>query len=804
MIFFVQYLLKRGVKPMDNIKLTDINPEQGLTSGQVQQQIESGNKNTAEKSLTKSVKEILATNIFTLFNLINIILGALVFYTGSYKNLLFLGIAIINTIIGIIQEIRSKRQVDKMVLLAEGRNVVIRDGKENELLPEDIVLGDIVELSRGDQVPVDGKVVLSKSMQVDESQITGEAKTITKQPEDEITSGSYLVGGSGRMLVTKVGNDTFVNHLSDEARQGKDAPSILLNTINRIIKALSIVIVPLGVILFVVKLYQGLGIDRSILGTVAAMIGMIPEGLVLLTSMTLAVSAMTLARKRTLVRDLPAIETLARVDTICLDKTGTITSGELKFEQIIPLDEKTTMEQLQKMAATITYGTGDNNETATAIKNQFADPKVPVTSVEAFSSERKWSGVEVAGDGAYILGAPQFIEKNISQEIQSQINNYAQDGKRVLAIAKAEKLTTDKPLDNPQILGLLLISDVIRPNANNTFAYFSSQDVDIKVISGDDPITVSSIAKNAGIKKSDKFIDMSQVTEADNFGKLATENTVFGRVTPDQKKQLINGLQENKHTVAMTGDGVNDILALRQADCGIAMASGSESTKSIADFVLIDSNFDAMIGVLKEGRRVINNIQRVAAMYLIKTMYSVALAILFMFFQNGYPFEPIQLTPITTLMVGIPSFVLALQPNFQKITNQFMRQVLIISAPAATCIVGYIVIIQGIGALLGLNYRFTSTLSVLITGAICWLALVLVSRPFNRMKIALDFGVLAAFLLILVFFNNIFSLVSLFNPWVWWISIPLILTAYPIYIFSQGVISKILDARSRRRARKQA
>ncbi|WP_268913480.1 HAD-IC family P-type ATPase [Lentilactobacillus sp. SPB1-3] len=789
---------------MDNIKLTDINPEQGLTSGQVQQQIESGNKNTAEKSLTKSVKEILATNIFTLFNLINIILGALVFYTGSYKNLLFLGIAIINTIIGIIQEIRSKRQVDKMVLLAEGRNVVIRDGKENELLPEDIVLGDIVELSRGDQVPVDGKVVLSKSMQVDESQITGEAKTITKQPEDEITSGSYLVGGSGRMLVTKVGNDTFVNHLSDEARQGKDAPSILLNTINRIIKALSIVIVPLGVILFVVKLYQGLGIDRSILGTVAAMIGMIPEGLVLLTSMTLAVSAMTLARKRTLVRDLPAIETLARVDTICLDKTGTITSGELKFEQIIPLDEKTTMEQLQKMAATITYGTGDNNETAMAIKNQFADPKVPVTSVEAFSSERKWSGVEVAGEGAYILGAPQFIEKNISQEIQSQINNYAQDGKRVLAIAKAEKLTTDKPLDNPQVLGLLLISDVIRPNANNTFAYFSSQDVDIKVISGDDPITVSSIAKNAGIKKSDKFIDMSQVTEADNFGKLVTENTVFGRVTPDQKKQLINGLQENKHTVAMTGDGVNDILALRQADCGIAMASGSESTKSIADFVLIDSNFDAMIGVLKEGRRVINNIQRVAAMYLIKTMYSVALAILFMFFQNGYPFEPIQLTPITTLMVGIPSFVLALQPNFQKITNQFMRQVLIISAPAATCIVGYIVIIQGIGALLGLNYRFTSTLSVLITGSICWLALVLVSRPFNRMKIALDFGVLAAFLLILVFFNNIFSLVSLFNPWVWWISIPLILTAYPIYIFSQGVISKILDARSRRRARKQA
>ncbi|GAY73704.1 hypothetical protein NBRC111893_1850 [Lentilactobacillus kosonis] len=561
---------------MDNIKLADINPEQGLTGSQVQKQIESGNKNTAEKSLTKSVKEILTDNIFTLFNLINIVLGALVFYTGSYKNLLFLGIAVINTIIGIIQEIRSKRQIDKMVLLAEDKNTVIRDSKEVQLLPEDIVLGDIVQLSRGDQVPVDGEVVISKSMQVDESQITGEAKTITKQSGDELTSGSYLVGGSGRMLVTKVGSDTFVNHLSNEASQGKDAPSILLNIINRIIKALSIVIVPLGVILFVVKLYQGLGINRSILGTVAAMIGMIPEGLVLLTSMTLAVSAMTLARKRTLVRDLPAIEALARVDTICLDKTGTITSGDLKFESIISLVDSTSIDQLKEMVGAITYGTGDSNETAMAIKNEVVNPQIPVTAVEAFSSERKWSGVEVAGEGAYILGAPQFITKKLNSKVQKQINEYAADGYRVLAIAQADHLATEQPLSNPKIIGLLLISDVIRPNAKNTFNYFRSQDVNIKVISGDDPVTVSSIAKNAGIENANQFIDMSTVNDNDDFGKLAADNTVFGRVTPDQKKRLISGLQDSKHTVAMTGDGVNDILALRQADCGIAMASGSE------------------------------------------------------------------------------------------------------------------------------------------------------------------------------------------------------------------------------------
>ncbi|AQW21277.1 magnesium-transporting ATPase [Lentilactobacillus curieae] len=787
---------------MAAIKLSDVNVEQGLTTSQVHQQIEAGNKNIAEQSLTRSVKQILSDNIFTLFNLINVVLGALVFYTGSYKNLLFLGIAFFNTVIGIIQEIRSKRQVDKMVLLAEGKNVVIRDGKEVEVLSEEIVLGDIVQLSRGDQVPVDGQVVASRSMQVDESQITGEAKTITKEKADELTSGSYLVGGSGKMLVTKVGKDTFVNHLSDEAKQGKDAPSILLNTINRIIKVLTFVIIPLGIILFMVKLNQGLGINRSILGTVAAMIGMIPEGLVLLTSMTLAVSAMALARKRTLVRDLPAIEALARVDTICLDKTGTITSGDLKFERLIPMAAGISDDQLRKIVATISYGTGDSNETAMAIKSEIADPNQEVSKVEAFSSERKWSGVEVAGQGAFILGAPQFIFKNLDTKVQSQIDQEAKNGYRVLAVAKADQLETEKSLPTPELLGLLLISDVIRPNAQSTFDFFRNQDVDIKVISGDDPVTVSTIANNAGISNARDYIDMSKVSDDDDFGKLASENVVFGRVTPDQKKRLISGLQEDKHTVAMTGDGVNDILALRQADCGIAMASGSESTKSIADFVLIDSNFDAMIGVLNEGRRVINNIQRVAAMYLIKTMYSVALSILFMFFQNNYPFEPIQLTPITTLMVGIPSFVLALQPNFARITNQFMRQVLIISAPAAACIVGYIVIIQGIGVIFGLNYRFTSTLCVLITGAICWLALVLVSRPFNRLKIALDVAVLAAFLLIVVFFNNLFSLVSLFNPVVWWIAIPLIATAYPIYLFAQGLISKIMDARERRRLKK--
>ncbi|MDN6596516.1 MAG: HAD-IC family P-type ATPase [Lentilactobacillus parabuchneri] len=778
--------------------ISNVNPDLGLPDAQVQAQIKSGHKNTAEQSLTRSVREILQDNIFTLFNLINVVLGGLVFYTGSYKNLLFLGIAFFNTAIGIIQEIRSKRQVDKMVLLAEGKINVVRNGEDVQLRPEDIVLGDIIQLGRGDQIPVDGEVVRSRGIEVDESPITGESSTISKAIGDPLTSGTYLIGGSGKMLVTKVGADTFVNHLSNEAKQGKDTSSILLNTINRIIKVLTYVIIPLGIILFVAKLYGGTGINRAILGSAAAMIGMIPEGLVLLTSMTLAVSAMHLARKKTLVRDLPAIETLARVDVICLDKTGTITSGDLKFVKAIPMMKDVPAAEVEKVVAGITYGTGDGNETANAIKDAIDDPQLKTEKIIPFSSERKWSGVGFSDGHDYVFGAPQFIFKELSPSVQSQITKNAELGYRVLAVAQVDNLDPRKPLNSPTLIGLILISDVIRPNAANTFQYFHNQDVDIKVISGDDPTTVSTIATQAGINRAQNSIDMTTVQDDDDFGEIAAQNTVFGRVTPDQKKRLISGLQERKHTVAMTGDGVNDLLALRQADCGIAMASGSESTKSIADFVLINSNFDAMIDVLKEGRRVINNIERVASMYLIKTMYSVALSFIFVFFAMGYPFEPIQLTPITSLMVGIPSFFLALEPNFNKITNQFMKQVLVISTPAAVCIVGYI-IIEVIGLVFGLKYEFTSTLCVLLTGAICWLALLMVSRPMNRLKIGMDVLVLAAFLLIIIFFNNVFSLVSFFNKDIWLYAVPLIATAYPLYIFMQGVIARVLDRREKKR-----
>ncbi|MGF7437571.1 HAD-IC family P-type ATPase [Lentilactobacillus senioris] len=766
----------------------------GLTSDQVAQQIAKGNQNTSPAPLTHSIKEIFHTNIVTLFNLINVVLGLFVLYTGSYKNLLFLGIVFFNTAIGIIQEIRSKRQIDKMAILAEGKVQVIRDGKIQSVMPEELVLDDVILLERGDQVPVDGVILTSQHLEVNESQITGEAQTITKIVGDPIISATYVESGSAQMRATKVGKDTFVNHLSEEARSGSDTNSILLATINKIIKTLTYVIIPLGIALFISKMISSNDVNRAILGTVAAMTGMIPEGLVLLTSVTLAVSAANLARKRVLVRDLPAIETLARVDTICLDKTGTITSGDLRLDKIVALNGKSDAA-VTKLVSQVAYGTGDENETARAIKAGVADPNVQPTAVHPFSSARKWSAVTLSDGQTAVLGAPQFIFGNLSSDIQASIDDYAKQGFRVLAVATADAIDGDK-IVAPKLWGLVLITDVIRPNAVSTFAFFRKQGVKIKVISGDDPTTVSTIARNAGIEDAQNFVDMSKVSD-DQLAEVALSETVFGRVTPDQKQRLIKAMQDDKHTVAMTGDGVNDLLALRQADCGIAMASGSESTKSIADFVLIDSDFNSMVGVLNEGRRVINNIEQVASMYLIKTMYSVALSFIFIFMTTGYPFEPIQLTPITSLMVGFPSFVLALQPNFGKITNQFLKQVLKISLPAALLVVSYIMIIEVLGFTFHLDYRFTSTLCVLLTGTICWLSLVMVSRPLNRLKIILDLGVLIAFVTIIIFFNSLFSLVSFFNPAIWLFAVPLILTVYPVYIVVQGVIVSYLN-RSKR------
>lgn len=765
----------------------------GLTVAEAQARIQAGQQNEPAPALTRSVKQIFRANLLTWFNLINLILGGLVFITGSYKNLLFLGVAIVSTGIGIFQEIRSKRQVDQMSLLSEATYRVKRDGQVVTMHQDGIVQDDLLLVSRGDQLPVDAVILETAGIEVDESQITGEATAIAKVNGDALVSGSFLVSGQAVVQVTAVGHKRFISQLSSEASIATATNSSqLLKTINRMIKVLTIVILPLGAILMVSRLMGHSNLNQAILGTVAAMVGMIPEGLVLLTSVSLAVSAMNLARKRVLVRELPAIEGLARVDVLCLDKTGTITSGRLKLTQIVPLNG-TSVEQLQPLLGGLVRVIGDDNETAQALKNALSDPGWQATRVMPFSSARKWSGA-VLPQGNFVMGAPEFMLKRVPDDVAQQMTTYAQSGYRVLGVAQTSRLEADD-LGDVTLMGLILIEDELRPNAQTTFQYFKNQDVALKVISGDNPVTVANIAQRAGIDGSDQLVDMSQLAAPIDYDQLVTTYTVFGRVTPVQKKRLVIAWQRAGHTVAMTGDGVNDILALRQADCGIAMAGGSEAAKSIADFVLVNANFDAMLSVLNEGRRVINNIERVASLYLIKTMYSVALSLIFIFMASGYPFQPIQLTPISTLTVGIPSFFLALEPNYQRITGQFMKQVMVIALPAAICVVTYIMLIFGVGGELGLSYAQTSTLSVILTGAVCFVALLMVARPLNRLKIGLVVVMAACFAVAVLFMGRLFSLVSLFDWQLTLYYLPLLLTVYPFFYLVQELLGKRVFAK---------
>lgn len=768
--------------------------ETGLTPEEVQQRVAAGQQNDPLPPLTRSIKQIFRDNLVTLFNLINVLLGALVLVTGSYKNLLFLGVVVVNTAIGIFQEIRSKRQVDKLALLSESKSRIRRAGKIVVHPQEDIVQDDILEIGRGDQLPVDALIRQTTGLEVDESQITGESTPIIKVTGENLTSGSVILAGRAAVQATTVGHGSFVKQLVHSAKQQRRTASQLLTIINRIIKALTFAIIPLGVALFVSSMMRGQDLNRAILGTVASMVGMIPEGLVLLTSVALAAGAFTLGRRHVLVRELPAIEALARVDVLCLDKTGTITSGQLQLDRVEPWAE-TNLETTQTILAQLVAATSDDNETAQAIQQALGTPTVTATTVLPFSSGRKWSGA-IWDKQAYVMGAPEFIFDQVPAGLQARIHTLAGQGYRVLVLAAAKALTTPRPTA-PRALGLILITDELRPRAKDTFSFFANQDVALKVISGDNPVTVASIAQRAEIAGAERLVDMSQVGETPDYGQLVRDYTVFGRVTPQQKEQLIKAYQAAGHTVAMTGDGVNDLLALRQADCSIAMASGSEATKSLADFVLVDSNFDAMINVLNEGRRVINNVERVASLFLIKTMYSVVLTLIFIFMSRSYPFEPIQLTPISSLMVGIPTFFLALQPNYARIADRFMKQVMEIAAPAAVCVVGYILVVMALGTQFQLSFATTSTLSVLMTGLISLNALLMVARPLNRFKIGLVVAMAALFAIIFLFFGPIFSLVNLLNWRLALIYLPLMVSVEPIFLLVQDILGRRILSRIR-------
>ena len=746
------------------------NFKEGLTDEQVNQRIESNLINHDTTVPTKSVKRILYENFFTLFNLLNLVLAVAIFAVGSYKNMLFLFIVIINTAISTIQEIHSKRVVDKLSLMATSKVNVIRNSKKQNISIYELVLDDIVEFHTGNQIPTDS-IIQDGEVLVNESFITGEPDSITKKKGDTILSGSYIISGKCLAKVEHIGTDNYTAKISSGAKYIKKVKSEIMTSLNKIIKVLTFVIIPIGACMFYSQLnIDGISIQDAVVQSAASIIGMIPEGLVLLTSTVLAISVIRLSKSKVLVQDLYCIETLARVDTLCLDKTGTLTEGSMEVKDFICVN--TNKDEMENILANISKFSVDENSTIMAIKDYFSNISnefEPINMIP-FSSLKKWSGICFKDKGSYIIGAPEFVLKDDFDKYKDEIEKYAMDY-RVLVLAHSKNDFNKKDLpDGVNLLGYILLLDKIRPDASKTLSYFDAQGVDIKIISGDNPVTVSKIAKNVGVKNYDRYIDMSTISEDTDLNDIAINYTIFGRVSPTQKQSLIKSLKSNNRTVAMTGDGVNDVLALKEADCSVAMASGSDATKNISQLVLLDSNFAAMPKIVAEGRRTINNIQRSASLFLVKTIYSTIFALMFLFMAEQYPFEPIQLSLISVTTIGIPSFMLALEPNKERIRGKFLRNVIAKAFPTAITNVITIFALTILNKLGFIAEEYFSSLCVISTG-ISGLALLFTltrSRksehsklPFSIYRLVLAICMTILFILGLTIGSQLFSIIDL-------------------------------------------
>lgn len=733
---------------------------QGLTQAEVEARIADGQVNAIQDSSNRSVKDIVMGNTLTFFNFINVVLLALVLSVRSYKNMLFIFIIIANTLIGIFQEIKAKITLDKLKILTVSHVDVIRDGVKKSVTVSELVKDDVILLKSGGQIPADG-VILDGEVDVNESLLTGESDSIHKTCGSKVLSGSFVTSGKAMCLLTEVGHDCYMEKLSSEAKQFKRYKTELQRNLDTILKFISIIIVPLGIILFAKQYWiSGSTYEQAALDTVAAVLGMIPEGLVLLTSVALALGAVRLARRSTLVRELFCIETLARVDTLCLDKTGTITEGHLCVQGEESVKEDIDLEQLMgRMVGAL----GDENETFQALRqhykrNQSANTKL----VLPFSSERKFSGVVFEGEGTYLMGAYQFIFPQADPAVLEKIAEYASQGLRVLTVAHSPNEMTDYTLaEGFEIVGFVFMTDVVRKNAPDILGYFEEQGVDLKVISGDDPVTVAAIAARAGLKDADKYIDATTIHTDEEMEDAILKYSVFGRVTPKQKQQMVRLLKQNGRTVAMTGDGVNDVLALKDADVSIAMASGSEAAKNTANLVLLNSDFASLPHIVNEGRRVINNIKAAASMFLIKTGFSVLTALLTIIVGQNYPFQPIQLSVINGCAVAIPTMLLQLEPSFQKVNKHFFREVLRMSMPAAITITAMITIINNIGHSIGTPREMLSTVCVLATGWVYLITLRQVYSPMTGYRKFVIYLMQTAYLVAMVIGQRIMELVGL-------------------------------------------
>lgn len=721
-------------------------PNQGLATDVVV----TSEKNVIENNISKSYKSIFLENTFTLFNIINLILAVLVFYTGSYKNMLFMGVVISNMAIGIIQEIRSKKVLDKLALISQQKALVIRNGKKEEIPIDEVVKNDILLVTTGNQICCDC-VLVEGEIEVNESMLTGESDAVVKKPGDTVLSGTFVVSGEAKLQAVLVGESTYSYSIYKEAKRSKQFPSMLRDSINAIIRFSTVIIFPMGILLFSKQYFTSHNLNESILNTVAAVGGMIPEGLVVLTSVALAIASMQLAKKKVLVQELYCIETLARVDVLCLDKTGTITSGAMDVKNIIPFEEY-SQDFIKNTLANLYSVLPDTNPTALAIRAFAGNPQgIQAEEITPFSSSRKQASALLKGV-RYICGAYSYIFDKPDKKILAQIDEYAKEGYRVLALAKQENK------EAPKLMALVCIEDQIRPNAKKILNFFEKQDVALKVISGDDPITVASIAQKAGITGS--YIDMKGIQE-NEIPKIVKEYSIFGRVSPEQKKWMVQALKKDDHVVAMTGDGVNDVMALKEADCSIAMGSGSQAARSVASLVLLKDQFNAMPSILDKGRGVINNIQRTASLFLVKTLFSLGLSILTLVWLKEYPFQPIQLTLISSLCTGIPSFILTLEPDYSRVKGNFLVNVFSKALPGALNVILMVFILSIGQVLLNIPEDQISTMATILAAANALYVLISVCIPFTLLRKVLVCTMTAAMVIAVVFFSKFFMLVSL-------------------------------------------
>ena len=709
----------------------------GLSSAEVEERVRMEHTNRTNTSASKSVSDIVKEHSLTYFNFLNLFLAVLVALTGQFKNMTFMGVIIINTAIGIVQELKVKKLIDQISVMTVSRTKVIREGVTKEIDVNDVVIDDVILVESGEQVCADCRLLDSTGVEVNESMLTGESRPVKKQTGDELMSGSYLVSGSGVAKVFHVGENNYAATLARKARIKKRASSQMQEIIKKIIKIDGVLLIPVGILLYLSQKGIAETTSDAIVNTVAGVIGMIPEGLVLLTSISFVLGVGRLARKKALVQEMEAIEALARVNVLCLDKTGTITTGKLDVVEVVPLKEHTE-EEVTEIMRELTWVFDDVNSTQDALRKKFkkaqnwkAQEKIP------FSSDRKYRAVFFEEHGGFALGAPEFLAPE-DTELMEKVNQYSTKGLRVLLLASARVLEEEGKVEEVIPAALIAIEDQIRPEAKDTFAYFREQQVDIKVLSGDNPVTVSQIAGKAGLEGAEQYMDARNLPEDfEELRETVEKYSVFGRVRPEQKQNIIKACQANGKVAGMVGDGVNDVLALKDADCGIAMAAGSDAAKQVAHIVLLDSNFASMTNIVGEGRTIISNIEKVSSLYLTKTIYSVLLCLIFIFWQKEYPFIPIQLSWISGVAIGVPSFLLTLEQNQNSISEGFLRHVMRVALPAALTMVGTLVLTEVLSPFWNSESLLSSLYHLVLGGMVSLIVVYRVCMPMTRYHKAL-------------------------------------------------------------------